>query len=241
MVQLKRRDTLVQQLVTALRARITDGGFKGGERLPSEQELVAEFGVSRTVVREAITNLKGIGLVTTQQGVGAFVLRTSPGLPFHIEEASLGVIQEVVAVLDVRMGLETEAAALAAVRRTPADLAALQAALDTMADAIPSHDDAVQPDLDFHAAIARATGNRHFLDLFSHLGGPLIPRSRLHTFQLIAASREAYLGVLLQEHADIFAGIAAGNCEQAREAMRIHLGRSRDRLQRASLPQATAG
>lgn len=234
MALLRRRDTLTHQLVEAIRERIESGLYKSGEKLPSEQELIGEFGVSRTVVREAISNLKAIGMVSTQQGVGAFVVRTSAASPFHIEEASLDVLQEAVAVLEVRMSLELEAAYLAATRRKSADLKAMQRALDAMAQSIVDEGDAVQADLDFHAAIARATSNRHFLSLFAYLGALLIPRSRIHTFQLQSSSRSDYLRGILKEHERIRDAIERGSPDAARDAMRVHLGGSRDRLRKRS-------
>ncbi len=244
MARLRPPETLTQQLVEVLRSRIETGRINRGDKLPAEHQLIAEFGVSRTVVREAITNLKGLGMVASRQGVGVFVTRTSSGTPFQIEEASLDVIHEVISVLELRISLETEAAALAAERRTRADLAAMRNALDAMGEAIDTDSDAIQGDLNFHSAIARATGNRHFLDLFTHLGPLLIPRSRLHTFQLVGASRQDFLRRLMTEHEAILTAIDAGDAEGARKAMRHHLGKSRDRLleqsgsgRRKKLPQ----
>ncbi|MFC5067320.1 FadR/GntR family transcriptional regulator [Flaviflagellibacter deserti] len=227
---LRRRDTLSHQVLEAMRERIANGDFKSGEKLPSEQELIEEFGVSRTVVREAIASLKAMGIVSTQQGVGAFVVQLSESPAFQIERASLDIIHEAVSVLEVRISLETEAAYLAAERRSASDIEAMKAALRDMEVSIAENGDAVQADLDFHSAIARATGNKHFLSLFSYLGTLLIPRTRLQTFQLQTSSREDYLRRILREHAIIFQAIEGQEPDHARDAMRSHLGSSRDRL-----------
>lgn len=239
MTLLRRSETLTQQLVDALRERIETGRIERGQKLPTENDLINEFGVSRTVVREAITNLKGLGMVESQQGVGVFVIRTSSSRPFQIEEASLDLIHEVVAVLELRIGLETEAAALAAERRKKTDISAMKNALDAMSQAIETDSDAIQADLNFHTAIARATSNQHFLGLFTYLGELLIPRSRLHTFQLLGASRREFLRGLLKEHKAIFTAIDSGDAEAARKAMRAHLGQSRDRLSDKSAPKSS--
>jgi DNA-binding transcriptional regulator YhcF (GntR family) len=111
---LRRRETLTSQLTKTLTERIAKGALKPGDKLPSEQELIEQFGVSRTVVREAISSLRAAGLVATQQGVGAFVQAAAASQPFRIDENSLDLIKEVINVVELRIGLEAEAAALAA-------------------------------------------------------------------------------------------------------------------------------
>jgi GntR family transcriptional regulator, transcriptional repressor for pyruvate dehydrogenase complex len=228
--RLERRDTLTMQLVEQMRKQIESGKFKNNQRLPSESEMIDAFGVSRTVVREAISNLKAIGMVATRQGVGAFVVRNSANIPFHVEEASLDMVQEVVAVLEVRIGLETEAAYLAASRRTSSDLRAMKATIDAMSRAIDGNEDGVEPDLQFHSAIARASGNKHFLSLFGYLGALLIPRSRVRAFKPGGISRKEFFSLIVREHKAIVRAIEARDGDAARTAMAVHLGGSKDRL-----------
>ena len=90
MTALRQRETLTSQLVKALTERIRGGRLRAGDRLPTEQELIEEFSVSRTVVREAISSLKAAGLVASQQGVGAFVLQADVTPSFRIEGVSGG-------------------------------------------------------------------------------------------------------------------------------------------------------
>jgi GntR family transcriptional repressor for pyruvate dehydrogenase complex len=230
---LRPRETLTSQLVTALSDRIQRSVVKPGDKLPSEQALIEEFGVSRTVVREAISSLKARGLVATQQGVGAFVLKPAAANAFRVDEAQLTLVHEVIAVLELRAGLEVEAAALAAERRQAAHLAAMRDALDRMAAAIEAADDVVTPDLDFHRSIAEATGNRHFRHLFNYLGALLIPRARVETFKLNATAPQDYLRRVNREHEKIYRAIERQDATASRTAMRAHLGNSRDRLRRA--------
>lgn len=230
MPRLERRDTLTMQLVEQMRKQIESGKFKNNERLPSESEMIDAFGVSRTVVREAISNLKAIGMVATRQGVGAFVVRNSSNVPFHVEEASLDMVQEVVSVLEVRISLETEAAYLAATRRSTADLRSMKAAIEDMSRAIDGNDDGVEPDLQFHSAIARATGNKHFLSLFGYLGALLIPRSRVRAFKPGGISRKEFFSLIVREHKAIVRAIEARDGEAARGAMAVHLSGSKERL-----------
>jgi DNA-binding FadR family transcriptional regulator len=230
---LHQRETLTSQLVKALTERIRTGALKPGDRLPTEQELIEEFKVSRTVVREAISSLKAAGLVATQQGVGAFVLQAESSPPFRIDGANLSLLKDVISVLELRIGIESDAAALAAQRRTQAHLDAMRNALDRMTAAIDAEEDAVAPDFDFHRTIAEATGNRHFTHLFSYLGALLIPRARLQTFRYFAADRKEYLRRVNREHEDIYQAIRRQDADAARSAMRLHLSNSRERLRLA--------
>lgn len=234
MVALRRRETLTSQLTKALGERIAQGHIKPGEKLPSEQELIDEFGVSRTVVREAISSLRASGVVATQQGVGAFVVQSEAAPAFRVDEANLGALNEVIAVLELRISVEAEAAALAAQRRTPEHLATMRDALARMATSIADGEDAIGPDLDFHRTVAEATGNRYFLHLFNYLGSLLIPRTRVQTFQLEGASRRQYLERVNGEHGAICQAIADQDPDSARAAMRVHLTGSRERIRRAT-------
>lgn len=230
---LRRRETLTSQLIRSLSARIEQGGLKPGDKLPSEQELIEEFGVSRTVVREAISSLRAAGLVATQQGVGAFVQSNALTPSFRIDEANLDLLKEVIGVLELRIALEAEACALAAQRRQENHLAAMRLALDRMEAVIDAEEDAVAPDLDFHRSIAEATGNVHFSHLFSYLGALMIPRTRLQTFRFFADDRLEYLRRVNREHEDIYQAIQRHDSDAARSAMRLHLSNSRERVRRA--------
>lgn len=232
MTALRRRETLTSQLVKSLTGRVANGVLKPGDKLPSEQELIEEFGVSRTVVREAISSLRAAGLVATQQGVGAFVLQAAAE-PFRIDETSLDLIKEVINVLELRIALEAEAAALAAQRRRPEQVDGMRAALDRMEAAIEASEDAVASDLEFHQIIAESTGNAHFTHLFGYLGALMIPRARVQTFRFFADDRTEYLRRVNREHEDIYQAIARQDADAARSAMRLHLSNSRERLRKA--------
>ncbi|MBA8879679.1 FadR/GntR family transcriptional regulator [Phyllobacterium myrsinacearum] len=225
-----KRETLTGQLVKAIADRITSGQYRRGERLPTEQEMIGEFNVSRTVVREAIANLKAKGLVHTQQGIGAFVLKDLQTAPFRIEEDNLELLEEIISVMELRISIELEAAALAAVRRDETELARIKDALDMMKAAIEQGESSVQADLEFHRAIAIATKNRHFLSMFNYLGEMLIPRTRLQTHKINGLPQREYLERVNREHDQIYQSIKAQDVEGARAAMRLHLGSSRDRL-----------
>lgn len=228
-----RRGSLSQQIVETVQERIRSGHYPAGEKLPTEHAMIAEFGVSRTVIREAVANLRASGLVTPRQGVGVFVNDQPFAQPFVIETGQGGELEEAVAVLELRIALEVETAGLAAARRTPEGLAAMKAALGGMSAAIDRGDDAIGPDLAFHRAVAVATGNAHFVNLFNYLGEFVMPRSRLNTSVIAKESLKDYLVHINDEHQAVFDAIAAGDSEAARGAMRIHLMGSKERLRSA--------
>src|SRR5690606_10164528 len=128
----RRTGTLSTQLTQELGARIARGEIQPGEKLPSEHELIDAYGVSRTVVREAISSLKAKGMVATRQGVGAFVLQPTPSVMLRIEPTNLGALGDMMDVLELRIALEVEAAGLAAQRRSVHNLEAMRALLDDM-------------------------------------------------------------------------------------------------------------
>jgi DNA-binding FadR family transcriptional regulator len=224
-----RRQSLTSMLIEAVTERIQSGQYRRGDQLPTEKDMIEEFGVSRTVVREAISNLKASGLVSTRQGKGAFVLDEGVR-SFRISEENLSVVEEVLEALELRIAIESEAAALAARRGTPADLQRIAEACEAMDRAIGAGESTIDLDIAFHRAIAQATGNRHFLGLFNYLGEVLVPRARVPTHQYDATTLQDYLRRISGEHHQIVDAIAAGDSDAARAALRMHLGGSRDRL-----------
>lgn len=229
----RRPRTLALGLVEALGERIRDGRLAPGDKLPTEAEVMAEFGVSRTVVREAISKLQAGGLVETRHGIGTFVVGIGDGSAFRIEPQQLGTLRDVIAVLELRIGIESEAAGLAAMRRSEANLAAMRTAVEAFAAAVEEGRDAVAADFQFHSEIARATQNEHFAGLMATLGAQIIPRARLEPAGAIDPQRQAYLRRVNAEHESICDAIAAQDAEAARAAMRTHLANSRERRRRA--------
>jgi DNA-binding FadR family transcriptional regulator len=237
----RRPRSLALEVVDALAARIRERHYDDGERLPTEAAVMQEFGVSRTVVREALSKLQAAGLVETRHGIGTFVVGGGQAAPFRVAPEQLATLQDVIAVLELRIAVETEAAALAAMRRSEADLAALRAALDAFAEAVEQGRDAVGPDFQFHAGIAQATQNTRFTDLIGALGQGAIPRARLAGTVERSDEQKAYLRRVNTEHESILDAIAAGDAEGARAAMRTHLANSRERRRRlAASATATA-
>jgi len=223
---------LAHGVVDALAGRIRDGSLASGEKLPTEAAIMEEFGVSRTVIREAMSRLQAAGLVATRHGVGTFVIGLGDPATFRISPEQLGTLHDVIAVLELRIAVETEGAALAATRRTPENMAALRSALHAFSAAVDEGRDAVGPDFQFHLEIARATQNQRFADLMATLGGTMIPRARLEPAGPLTPQRQAYLRQVNAEHGNIADAIDRHDPEAARAGMRTHLANSRERRRR---------
>lgn len=223
---------LTEEVVERIATEIRNGRFAPGDRLPTEAELVAAMGVSRTVLREAVAALKADGLVVTRQGLGAFVATDISRAAFRIASAGAegpDAIAEVLRVMELRLALETESAALAAERRTKPQLAQIKAALRAIQAAIAADRNAVHEDFAFHHTIALAAANPHFPAFLTFLGRHVIPRQIIHVNQSNKQQQLAYLGAIQADHVAIADAIGDRDAAGARKAMRSHLSKSIDR------------
>jgi DNA-binding FadR family transcriptional regulator len=222
----------VQKVVASLAGDIHSGRVQPEDKLPTESEIMARFGVSRTVVREAISKLQASKLVATRHGVGTFALALQDTGNFKISHDDVSTLADVISVLELRIGLETEAAGLAAQRRRDTNLQAMETALTAFLDSIHQDLEDIPPDFQFHMEVARATGNQHFADLMTYLGTMIIPRTRVNTPSTAPGGRLSYLMKVHDEHESIFNAIRNQDTDAARAAMRTHLSNSRDRLRK---------
>lgn len=223
----KRGHSRAHDLVSSLTQQILLGTFKPGDRLPSENTLVREQGVSRTVVREALSKLQASGLVETRHGIGTFVVERQAQAGMRVGAESAASVRD---LLELRIGLEGQAAALAALRRSEQQLAGMRQALDDYQDLAAAGDSCIEPDQRFHQLIAEATGNVYFTEMMAQLGSGLIPRNRMAPAERSGAklARHAYLANL--EHEAILNAIRRQDPDAARAAVCLHLSNSRDRL-----------
>jgi len=219
--------------------KIRQGLLHEGDKLPTESELVRSYDVSRTVVREALSKLQASGMVETRHGIGTFVLPTREGQGMRLSAHELSESVDVLAVLELRISLETEAAGLAAQRREATHLRIMREALQAFEHHFALGQETVSHDLAFHLSIAQATGNRYFQEILQHFGTMLIPRNRIASIHAPARDPD-YLRRVNREHEEIYAAIERQDADSARAAMRIHLTNSRERLRLAQrLSQVT--
>lgn len=206
---------------------IVAGEFAEGTPLPAEHDLAQRFGVSRTVVREAVARLRNEGLIMSRRGAGNFV-GAQPDrvvLPF----APLGSISDIERCFEFRAPIEGEAAYAAARCSDPAALARIGAALRELDKAVKERGIGAREDYGFHIAVARASKNQFFevslASIRSHIWMSMhIARnlSLLHS--------EERLATVQAEHAAIFAAISEHDPLRARFCMRQHIDNARLRV-----------
>jgi len=212
--------TLADQVTESLTNRILAKDFSDLQ-LPSEQAMAEGFGVSRTVIREAVSRLKAEGLIDTRQGRGAFVRGDRLDVPFRIDLNSKDLLGSLLHIIELRRGLDAEIAFLAATRRKRDQMTAIRRALGEIEKASKAGRDAAAEDLAFHLSIARATGNPLFLELLSFLNRFLyigIRVTRANEDKRVEFSEQTRV-----EHTAIADAIERQDSEAAATAAKIHM------------------
>ncbi len=214
---------LSQIIVEQLIEKIQSGEFKVGEKIPTELELIETFEVSRSVIREAITELRSLGFVETRHGIGTFVKEQTVEQNFLLSNASLETINDIISLLELRISLESEAE-----RRKQIHIDKMKAALEDFERHISSdaNDGTVKADYDFHIAIAEASENQYFVDFLKYLGEKIIPRARVKSIEQSPENREEYLKAVHHDHVNIYNAIVDQDGLLARQMMRAHLSKS---------------
>jgi GntR family transcriptional repressor for pyruvate dehydrogenase complex len=227
----RERGGLVKQIGDELRTEIASGRFDIGDKLPSQAELSERFGVSRTVVREAIASLQADGLLEARQGAGVFITASTPPTAGAFQAVDVKRISSMLETLELRSAVEIEAAGLAALRRSPAQEEAILRAHQAVASQIAAGHRSAETDFAFHRAIAAATNNPRFVEFLDLLGQSAIPRTVMQP-----ASGDPpptpNLEKIAEEHRAIVHAIASADETAAREAMRVHLKGSQQRYRR---------
>jgi DNA-binding FadR family transcriptional regulator len=214
-----RRLSMTQQLVVDLTQQILAGELPAGSKLPTEQVIIKERGVSRTVVREAMSRLQAEGLVETRHGIGTFVVDTARPGDFQGSKHVKGGAYDALAVIELRLSLEVEAAGIAAQRATPEQLLAMREALDAANARDATDDGSARMDFKFHLQIAQCTGNSFFIDAMAHVGNTLITVVQKAGPAVTGENR----ALVVREREQIYAALARGDAEAARASMRLHL------------------
>ncbi|GGS72392.1 FadR/GntR family transcriptional regulator [Nonomuraea spiralis] len=213
-----RPSPLVDQAVQHLREQITGGHWPVGTRLPGENALAKTLGVGRSTVREALRALAGAGLVQARQGSGVFVIASEPVQDWatRLRRAAISDVYE------VRMMVETQAARLAAARRTDEDVAAMEAALQARERAADADDAAfVDADIALHAAIVAAAGNPVLTDLFAEFAPAL--REKLIDMVELLGLREHDRNPGHDTHAALVAAVRDGDARAASDLLQAEL------------------
>jgi DNA-binding FadR family transcriptional regulator len=232
-LRIERKPKLSERVVAALRVQILGGQIMPGQKLPTEGQMTETFGVSRTVIREAVASLAADGLVESRQGAGVFVL-DHPTLAFGAISQEIGKVSQAINVLEVRMGIEIESAGLAAMRRNAAQEARIQEAFFEFERLLKLGEPTGKADFAFHREIASATNNPFYVEVLDALGDRTIPCDRNSPWYSVEVLSLEYLTGLQREHLCVLRAISNGDAQAARDAMRVHLvaaqNRYRERL-----------
>ncbi|MBL8386045.1 MAG: FadR family transcriptional regulator [Burkholderiales bacterium] len=219
---------LADQVAAALRARVDAGTFDATSRLPTESQLSQQFGVSRTVVREAVSRLKSEGLLLSRQGSGLYVRPGAHVKPLRIAPDAGRSEQAVRHIVELRRAIEGESAALAAERRRRADVDAMRTALRDLERAVARGEDGVAEDVRFHRLVAEASRNPYILSVLAFLGQYLHDATRVTRAN--EARRIDFAAAVGREHAAILAAIDAGDAAAARRAAARHMDNAKKRI-----------
>lgn len=220
-----KKKTVADTVTDALRRAICAGEYRPGDRLPSENQLCAQFGVSRVSVRAALARLSTLGLVESRQGEGTFVCR-APAAPIEQMTPFIALSRlDRVNVSEFRRIVEVESAGLAADRADALMVRRMYVSCDAM-EAAPDPAAIAAQDLEFHRLIAAATRNEILIRVFDVLGP---------TYQALFEGNVRQLGAAgAQAHRRITAAIELRSPDEARRAMREHLHQTALQMRDAS-------
>ncbi|TJZ90867.1 FadR family transcriptional regulator [Paracoccus gahaiensis] len=224
--RISRTQHLPARIAGQFARQIQQGELKPGDRLPTENAMATNFGVSRTVIREAIAQLRNEGMIETRQGVGAFVI-DRPTRHIRLDDGGQMEGHDFRDLFQLRVPLEIEAAGLAATYHRPEHLVQMDAALLRMTATGEDPEDGILADLDFHRTIAAATGNDYFVQFLGAVSDRIL--------QTIVASRarirlDEIVAIVNDEHVALREAIAARDPTRARGAMRAHMAGSAARI-----------
>ncbi|UZK67693.1 FadR/GntR family transcriptional regulator [Sphingomonas sp. M1-B02] len=222
----KRRPSLVAAACEHIRNSILSGAHRPGSQLPTEGVFVEILGVSRTVIREAVARLAAEGLVEARQGKGLFVSDTARYQAFQVTRDEVENLSDVIQLLELRLCVETEMAALAAERRSELDLMNMRQQLKILAESEVGLEDSVKADVEFHSVIARASKNTYYAKLIDFLGVRLVPPRSLYLRQGQAYVGDSYKAVISTEHEAILEAIIRSDRDRARKAAHAHMSGS---------------
>jgi len=232
-LEIAKRETLVDTIVRALIRFIADNGLRGGDRLPTERELAEMVGVSRLALREALSMLKGLGVLEPRHGKGIFVRPLDISIIFSMLSPLLRthVDIHVQDLLQMRSHLESSIAELAAVHRADEDVRILEGHLDGMRRSIGDRSTFMEHDMAFHEELARSTGNPIFHIFMAAIADLVLE------FQLMFPDKREYREQGIPSHQAILDAVIAQDSAAARAAMIAHIGRAAAWMDEGSQPQ----
>lgn len=228
----------MSRTIEQIKRKIEQDGMRAGDKLPTLNQLAIDFGVSRTVIREAVISLSSDGVLESRHGVGVFIRSKAEDTPAaSLTDAVLAPLSGLKAsfmdLLELRMAFEVHAAGLAASRRSWAQESMIWDAANQLEAAIGNEEALDECDAAFHRAIAEATNNSAFVEFFNVVSARITPRPAFTKASDPSLVTPDYLKQTVHEHREICEAITAGDAERAQAAMRSHLARGHQRYRNA--------
>jgi GntR family transcriptional repressor for pyruvate dehydrogenase complex len=227
---MEKREQISQRISRELLKMIEAGKFPRGSKLPTEMELAAQFNVSRVPIREALSVLRAIGIIYSQQGGGSYVAENSiASLPQHFQ-IDHSDMESIGYLFELRKILEPEAAYLAALRRTPEELEQIRNALRWLEDDfITEHKTGQEADYKFHLSVFQASHNPIMINMLESLSSLYKRTLSITLKQNVGLKRKRE--IVYKEHENIFLAIEAEEPELAKVQCTIHLNNVEKKLQ----------
>lgn len=212
-----------EEIKDQLQRMILDGKLKVGDKLPSTKEMSESFGVGRSTTREALSALKAMGLIEIRQGGGCRVIRNAPAEIMLPELDSMRMNRNtLLELLEARQSLEVSNAAIAAMKRTDADLAEFESLIEAMSVSVGDDREGERTDLLFHLTLAKATHNSIMVRLFESIANQL--ESAIHEIRRVELySNQQVAKRLYREHYAIYEAVRLQDSELAAKKMKQHL------------------
>ena len=220
MTQIK-KTKLYEEVIQRIEEMIKTNEMQPGDKLKSEKELAAYFGVSRMAIREALSALQAAGLLEVRHGSGIFIRDVNKSMTDHITLKLLNDRESLLNILELRKGLETEGAFLAALRADDTDLNKMEEYLEKMRVEIEKGGSAAHEDFKFHCALIKATHNPVYSSVFDSIAA-VFNQGLTSSHDYFRVSQGPRL-VVLDEHYLIYDCIKKREPERAKRAMRNHL------------------
>ncbi|MDN3014676.1 FadR/GntR family transcriptional regulator [Paenibacillus sp. BSR1-1] len=214
-----KRKSLVDDVVNVFLKDVENGVYTYGDKLPSQKELATRYQVSLIVIREALTKLSAVGMISFHQGKGTY-LNKSEGETFALPEFSSLIfhnINNLLEIVEARQIVESETSSLAAKRRTNNNLLEIEKTIEGMKESLNDYENFAKWDVEFHIAVAKASNNQVLQKITTLLIDSY--RSEISKFFQVPGVIEK----ILMEHEIIYFQILNGNSQKASLIMRNHL------------------
>ncbi len=215
-------ERLSSQISKMILSEIQSGQLLPGDRLPAETVLAQKYGVSRTILREAIASLKNDDILESKQGRGIIVKNPSQRQAFRFSDVFETIsVDEINHFYEMRALLESEAAGLAAVRHTKEDMASIKGSLLEMEEAVRTSSSGEDAHFKYNEAIAKASHNPVLIEFLAFLQNKLHSLAAELRIKTMMSPERAE--IVLSEHRNVVESIFSGDPQKAKQAVITHL------------------